>query len=134
MATGTLSKPSSKYSTDVTYCLQVENNARSALIGLYCRDVGQIGTTVGSHLKEYFYLQFLLRFLVRFFYLVQPRSSQKSLIKILLDWNTIYLGCCDVVCKRSIRSTMLSIHLIKYQQNYFEKLFFVPHATKTGVI
>jgi hypothetical protein len=31
-------------------CLQVETNARSALIGLYYRDVGQIGTAVGSHL------------------------------------------------------------------------------------
>ena len=28
------------------------NNARSALIGLYCRGVGQIGRTVGSHLNN----------------------------------------------------------------------------------
>ena len=51
MATVTLSKPSFKYCTDVRYCLQVETNARSALIGLYCRDVGQIGSIVGNHLK-----------------------------------------------------------------------------------
>jgi hypothetical protein len=51
MATVTLSKPSSKYSTDVRYCLHVEKNARSALIGLHCRDVGQIGSTVGSVLN-----------------------------------------------------------------------------------
>ena len=37
--------------TDVRYCLQVVNNTQSALIRLYCREVGQIGTTVGSHLK-----------------------------------------------------------------------------------
>jgi hypothetical protein len=45
------SKPSSKYSTDVRYYLQVETNARSALIGLYCRAVGQIRSTVVSLLK-----------------------------------------------------------------------------------
>lgn len=53
MATVTLAKPVSKYSTDVWYCLQVEKNAQSALIACtYCRDVGQIGPTVGSHLKN----------------------------------------------------------------------------------
>ena len=46
-----LSKVSSEYSTDVRYCLQVEKNAQSALIDLYCRDLGQIGTTIGSHLN-----------------------------------------------------------------------------------
>jgi hypothetical protein len=56
------------YFTDVRYCLQVEKNAQSALIGLYCRDVGQIlKTTVGSHLN-------LL--------------TERMVVSMLANWNT----------------------------------------------
>ena len=55
MATLTLSKSSSKYSIAVEYYGQVEKNVGSVRIGLYFRDVGEINTTVGSHLKAYRY-------------------------------------------------------------------------------
>ena len=52
MATLTLSKSSSKYSIDVEYYGQGEKNVGSVRIGLYFRDVAEINTTVGSHLKR----------------------------------------------------------------------------------
>jgi hypothetical protein len=52
MAIVTLSKPSSKYFTDVLYCLKVEKNARSAIIGLHCRDIEHIGRSRGLSVKN----------------------------------------------------------------------------------
>jgi hypothetical protein len=52
IATVTLAKPSSIYSTDIRYCPKGEKNAQSALICLFRRDVWQMWTTVGTRIGD----------------------------------------------------------------------------------